>query len=778
MREGLPVIGFVRTSLLAVLLFFLPGTVSHVSGAAGPEGADANFALLKESLRKGSFREAIVSGSEAARLYGEMWEVERRLQAMVMVASAHQSLGRYRQALSLLETGLKEADKYGDRRLRTLLRGELGEAYLLTESFSEAEKYLDEALDMAQAEGFLDLVAATANTRGNLRVILKRPQEAVADYEASLEAAESSGDPLSIFKASINLAKVYLTMGEYEGAAYYLTLAGETEGKLTDSHDKAYGLIQVGNLYRELSRRGPSGGGSPSDRAREAFEDAIDVADRIGDHLALAYGAGYLGGLHEESGEPAAALRLTRRAQMESQLSAAAESSYLWQWQAARILEKEGRGGEALTAYRNAVAALQSIRQELMGDCKSFNRLDYKEVVEPVYLGLVDLLLKRGGGGANVKDRTGTGEGLLEAIQVMEMMKTAELQDYLLNTCVESKSAIVEPSDLRIEKTALVYFMLLPERVEIVVAFPEGLAQYTVPTDREALTHLVRQFRHSLMDPMTDRHLAQGRKLFDRLISPFAEELSARGIETVVFVPDGPLRTIPMAALNDGEGFLVSDYAVVTVPGLTLTDFGREEIAESQVLLMGLSESVQGFPSLDFVPAELKSIREIFGGTVLMNSDFKVPRVREEMEKAPFNIIHIASHGEFSGNALETFLLTWDNRLDMDQLEKFVRMSRYRKKPLDLLTLSACQTAAENDRAALGLAGLSVKAGAKSVLATLWPIFDRASSDLVTEFYRQLKKPELTKARALQLAQIALLSDTRYRHPSFWSPFMLIGNWI
>ena len=141
-------------------------------------------------------------------------------------------------------------------------------------------------------------------------------------------------------------------------------------------------------------------------------------------------------------------------------------------------------------------------------------------------------------------------------------------------------------------------------------------------------------------------------------------------------------------------------------------------------------------------------------------------------------MIHIASHGEFSGNALETFLLTWDNRLDMDQLEKFVRMSRYRKKPLDLLTLSACQTAAENDRAALGLAGLSVKAGAKSVLATLWPIFDRASSDLVTEFYRQLKKPELTKARALQLAQIALLSDTRYRHPSFWSPFMLIGNWI
>jgi CHAT domain-containing protein len=114
----------------------------------------------------------------------------------------------------------------------------------------------------------------------------------------------------------------------------------------------------------------------------------------------------------------------------------------------------------------------------------------------------------------------------------------------------------------------------------------------------------------------------------------------------------------------------------------------------------------------------------------------------------------------------------------MNQLEQIVGIGQYRDKPVELLTLSACQTAAGDDRAALGLAGVAVKSGARSALATLWFVNDQATALLVSDFYQHLKDSSVSKAGALQQAQINILSDRRYRHPGYWSPYLLIGNWL
>jgi CHAT domain-containing protein len=140
--------------------------------------------------------------------------------------------------------------------------------------------------------------------------------------------------------------------------------------------------------------------------------------------------------------------------------------------------------------------------------------------------------------------------------------------------------------------------------------------------------------------------------------------------------------------------------------------------------------------------------------------------------------VHLATHGEFSRKGGESYVLTYDGRLDMDDLQQFMSMTTFREQPIELLTLSACQTAAGDDRAALGLAGIAVKAGARSALATLWFINDQASAVLVSEFYSQLQDPSLSKVKALQQAQLKLLEDPRYSHPIYWSPFLLIGNWL
>src|SRR5262249_4887446 len=148
------------------------------------------------------------------------------------------------------------------------------------------------------------------------------------------------------------------------------------------------------------------------------------------------------------------------------------------------------------------------------------------------------------------------------------------------------------------------------------------------------------------------------------------------------------------------------------------------------------------------------------------------------LKETPVNIVHVASHGQFSSDATKTFLLTFDGKLTMDRLDQYIGLFRFRDDPLELLTLSACETAAGDDRAALGLAGIGIKAGARSALGTLWFINDQSTAMLITEFYQQLKDPSVSRAVALQRAQIKLLDDLRYQHPGYWSPFLLINNWL
>ena len=179
-----------------------------------------------------------------------------------------------------------------------------------------------------------------------------------------------------------------------------------------------------------------------------------------------------------------------------------------------------------------------------------------------------------------------------------------------------------------------------------------------------------------------------------------------------------------------------------------------------------------------YVGEELEALHKLYGGTVFENQQFTVAGMEKDLGETPYQIVHIASHGQFDSDPNKTFLLTYDGRLGMNKLEQILGLSRFRTDAVELLTLSACQTAAGDDRAALGLAGVAIKAGARSALATLWTVNDPASAQLVVDFYRALLDPAVSKAKALQQAQLELLKDARYRHPSYWSAFLLIGNWL
>jgi CHAT domain-containing protein len=199
--------------------------------------------------------------------------------------------------------------------------------------------------------------------------------------------------------------------------------------------------------------------------------------------------------------------------------------------------------------------------------------------------------------------------------------------------------------------------------------------------------------------------------------------------------------------------------------------------AGTGLLLAGISEGVQGFDPLPAVPAELEAVHALYGGRVLLDAEFRSARLEEELGRQSPSVVHLASHAVFTGNPDTSFLLTHDDRLTMNRMAQVVGRTQFRQHPLELLMLSACETAAGDDRAALGLAGVAIRAGARSAVGSLWSISDEAAKELVVQFYRELKDPQLTKAVALQRAQQKLLRGD-FAHPFFWSPFLLISNWL
>jgi CHAT domain-containing protein len=437
-------------------------------------------------------------------------------------------------------------------------------------------------------------------------------------------------------------------------------------------------------------------------------------------------------------------------------------------------MRSNGRTDEAILAYQRAIENLQPIRSEfLMG---SRNRqFSFRETTGNLFFELSDVLLQRA---SSTPDQGARQRLLRQAQDTVELYKAAELQDYFRDECVaiaRSRSTDVAQQS---KTTAIIYPIILPDRLELLVSLPTEMKQFIVPIPSGRLTQEVRAFRLALEKRTSNAYLPLAQKFYDRLIRPMEADLAAGGITTLVFVPDGPLRTIPMAPLHDGAKFLIERYAIATTPGLTLIDSRPLNRKQVHVFSVGLTEAVQGFPPLPYVAQELSAVQSIYGGTQLLNDEFRTVQVERGLKEQPYNIIHIASHGRVESDGAKSFILTFDDRITMDRLSALVRLFEFRTAPLELLTLSACETAAGDDRAALGLAGMAVKAGAKSALATLWFIEDEATAELIGEFYKNLQNPAVSKAAALQQAQLALLKNPDHAHPSLWAPFLLINNWL
>jgi CHAT domain-containing protein len=290
----------------------------------------------------------------------------------------------------------------------------------------------------------------------------------------------------------------------------------------------------------------------------------------------------------------------------------------------------------------------------------------------------------------------------------------------------------------------------------------------------------VRQLRALLPRRTSREYRPHAARLYDLLVRPIEAQLGLRESDTVVFVPGGSLRTIPFAALYDREAgrFLVEKYPVAVIPALQLTEPRSIDVQQTHALLAGLTVASGGFPALKAVGSEIAAIAAVFDTKQLVDQDFSAESIAASLSNERFNIVHIATHAQVGDSHTNSFLLTYGGRLGLNELSALVERTRYANQPLELLTLSACETAAGDERAALGLAGIAIRSGARSALATLWTVNDEASAGLIAEFYQQLASGSVSKAEALRRAQRSMIAQRTHRHPGYWSPFVLISNWL
>jgi CHAT domain-containing protein len=768
-----------KTHLVRLVLLFILSTWFVLAKASGTVSAlePTPDTLMEQGLQayqRGSFDQALAAWKQAADLYERDGRVGEQSRALARAAQASESLGQVSQALQQLELALTLAQQTGDRARIAAVLDSLGRTYLAARKPDAAVQHLTQALAIAQADEDRRLIAAIHNDLGIAHVAQQQDADALASFATSAQEAQAAGDrPLAV-RAYINAARMALKLNHPENARDWLDLAFETLKDFEPSHDKAMNLIQVGLGYQQLRASMPDMNAPLLLRAAGVLLEATTVAEQVGDARTRSYADGYLGHLYETEHRYDEALQLTRRAVFSAQSANAPESLFRWQWQLGRLLAATGKLDEAIASYGHATTTLRPIRMEVASAWGN-DSFAGEDSVRTLFFQLADLLLQRA---SLTGDSQGAEQYLRRARDAIETYKAAELRDYFRDDCVDTLQARITKLDQLAAGTAVVYPIVFEDRLELLVSLPNGLKRLSIPVSSTTLTQEVRAFRKTVEKRTTREYLPHAQQLYAWLIRPLEPDLASLKIDTLVFIPDGPLRTVPMAALHDGGQFLIEKFAVATTPGLNLTDPKPIDREKVRLLSSGLTRAVQGFPSLPFVEEEINSIRALYQGDQLLNAEFSAPRLEQELRDHPYGILHMATHGWFASDTTQSYLLTYNGKLTINELDRLIGLFRYRKDPLELLTLSACQTGISDDRSALGLAGVAIKAGARSALATLWFINDEASATLVSEFYRQLRNPKLSKAQALQLAQQKLLADRVYEHPAYWSPFLLLNNWL
>ncbi len=704
-----------------------------------------------------------------------------------------------------IETLSRQLPSLGDAETRARATGELGIALLQARRYDQAEPALREAL--AFFAGRVEQ-ARYAVHLGHLALARQQTSEAARMFGLALSTASPEADVG--FAAELGLARL---AAPKERLARLLRLSERLTGEPATNPRQH---LALGQQARRLGVEGAAIAWRHLDAARR-------LAERQAQPRLQAEALDALAQLYEDQSRADEALRLTRVALGLVRALPSGEAADLLiaqEWRQGRLHRHAGRLAQARAAFQRAVEQVEAVRQDLpIADEEG--RSTYLNMLEPIYLGYLDLLLtaESGGGGVNLQ----------RAVETVELIRQAEMQDFLGDRC--SVEAVQGGAAGLPAGHAVLYPLILPDRLELLLVTPAGIVRYSQRQAAVAVRDAAQTLAEALRNG-TAGYLEPARQLHAWLLAPIAGELEKAAVRQLIVVPDGPLRLVPMAALHDGRRFAIEKMAISMATGMSMTHATPMPPGRPRALVAGISmpggvvekmatrslervvasgsgasrgfaqslptrslrgaatvgtaaadsersralDALRASLALPGVKEEVSVLQRILPGTTLLDDQFTVNQFHDQTGRGEYRIVHIASHGLFGGSAETSFIMAYDDVLSMNSLESLLRSDRLRARPVELLGLSACQTAEGNDRAPLGFAGAAIKARARAVLGTLWPVEDGAAKAAMQHFYTALVGGS-SKSDALREAQLAILAKPETAHPFFWAPFVLIGNW-
>ncbi|MBN3897744.1 MAG: CHAT domain-containing protein [Nostoc sp. NOS(2021)] len=744
------------------------------------------------------------------------------------------------------ESAEQIATKHNDKRGKIAALGILGEAYRLIGNYDQAIKYLHAAQQVSPEYDFLvlnslgnayrsraqlhELEANSANQAGIFSKEKEFNNKSAADYnqareyfQNSIKLAHNQKQPLAEMRGLLNLIQLGSQTNETK------VIGDETFNNahedalklledLPDSATKVYAAIDLAYLQRHSQGISPftycqTQILSSDNEALNLLQSSVLTSNNLQDNRLQSYANGALGHFWECRRDTKKALKYTQTAIIAADKNLSAKDSlYLWEWQAGRILDKENHKEEAIASYQRAFETLEDIRQDILTAERDV-QFDFRDVVQPLYRTLarsrLDLL--EVGAIAN-KQRA---KELSQVVETIDALKLAELQNYFGNDCILSGlnpkqvGELLEDNSAAFKNTGFLSSIILDGKTGILLQLPNQTTKFKwiedpnqegtskiVSSDR--LQKKIAEFRTGLIrgEEEVNYDTTTAAQLYDWIIRPFAENIKPETVKTLVFIQDGFLRSVPMAALYDRQQqkYLVETYAVATTPSLRLTTPKVRDRSTQKALILGLTQQAtidgKSFDALFSVPEEVSAVESLFPNhTDLIDDNFVPETFKQKLEKTTYPIVHIASHAQFGIIPEDTFIVTGKNqKLTISQLENSLRNLNSKLDSVELLVLTACETAVGDDRSTLGLAGVALQVGVKSAIASLWSVTDASTAELVKTFYTNYRNAGMSIAEALQKAQIRMINakklppsegiNIKYDNPVYWAPMIAIGNWL
>jgi CHAT domain-containing protein len=728
-------------------------------------------------------------------------------QSLIQSANTFQQRGDYKEEVEHLRQALKMSVEPEERREINAL---LGDALLNLHQYGEAEQLLVDAeksgTNFERAQIAIDL--------GNIKSRQGQIENARRQYRKAITWAADA--PELQWVAQLNL----IILEKPNDRLPKLQQLSSQLASITDRNLHTRLAISLGAQAHAI--------GEPGNLlAYKSYDEARLLAQEQKDARRQAEALDGLGQLYEEQQSPADSMRLTEKAIEIAQREGALDLLIGLEARQGRLLRAGGKAEEARAVFKHAIDNIHSIRLSIPVEFRN-GRSSFRDTLEPIYLQYADLLLEKGNSSSGSEQQ----QYFRQAQNTLENLKRAELDDYLGDRCT-----VMGGVGSRVDVgTAILYPVMFKGRVDLLLETSEGLFLKSTLISSDSLRIDALRFASLLRDGNPLGNLPG--KLYEVLMLPIEPLLSGQHIETLVVVPDGALRMVPFGALHDGQDYLVEKYAIAVVPGLSMlvstqsktkgkiptllagmsvpggvvSKFKPEMLdivapdvnavptrsLSQQVRVRDMGSLVRNAPreeggsgdvdvkreaqlraslALPGVEEEIDSLSKITNGLTLLNGSFTLNGFHQQLASGGFRRVHIATHGYFGGSAEDSYIMAYDDILNLNELQSYLSAESLDETPIELLTLSACQTAEGNDRAPLGFAGAALKAKAQTALGTLWPVSDKAAMNLMKTFYQGLNQPDLSKVKALQRAQKAIKNDPDLNHPFYWAPFTLVGNW-